>query len=175
MVVYYLYLETSLIRCYSNYYYPSRLVTSAACPGGFACAEKLYLYNFYKIGRELSVPHACAGIKKRVFLPDPSNICGGVIPGSGRKTCFAYQIKITRRNKLGYVSRRAYSSVTLYNNFTKITVKVLNKLLANQQVSITQSELEQLIKIPKVKFDLPLNDQTYPSFVGLVGRPKTRG
>jgi hypothetical protein len=48
-------------------------------------------------------------------------------------------------------------------------------LLANQQVSITQSELEQLIKIPKVKFDLPLNDQTYPSFVGLVGRPKTRG
>ena len=47
--------------------------------------------------------------------------------------------------------------------------------MANQQVSITQSELKQLIKIPKVKFDLPLNDQTYPSFVGLVGRPKTRG
>jgi hypothetical protein len=85
------------------------------------------------------------------------------------------QIKITHRNKLGYVSRRAYSSVTLYNNFTEISVKVLNKLLANQQVSITQSELEQLIKIPKVKFYLPLNDQTYPSFVGLVGKPKTRG
>jgi hypothetical protein len=48
-------------------------------------------------------------------------------------------------------------------------------LLANQQVSITQPELEQLIKIPGVKFDLPLNDQTYPSFEGLVGKPKTRG
>jgi hypothetical protein len=124
-------------------------------------------------------------------------MCRGVIPGVGKENVlreplrarfitqateprsrFAHetrQIKITRRNKLGYVSRRAYSSVTLYNNFTEITVKVLNKLLANQQVSITQSELEQLIKIPKVKFDLPLNDQTYPSFVGLVGRPKTRG
>jgi len=108
--------------------------------------EKLYLYNFYKIGR-------------------------GYVPRVEKDS----QIKIIRRNKLGYVSRRAYSSVTLYNNFTEITVKVLNKLLANQQVSITQSELKQLIKIPKVKFDLPLNDQTYPSFVGLVGRPKTRG
>ena len=85
------------------------------------------------------------------------------------------QIKITSRSTLGYVSRQAYSSVTLYNNFTEITVEVLNKLLANQQVSITQSELEQLIKIPGVKFDLPLNDQTYPSFEGLVGKPKTRG
>jgi hypothetical protein len=84
-------------------------------------------------------------------------------------------IKITSRSILGYVSRRAYSSVTLYNNFTEITVEVLNKLLANQQVSITQPELEQLIKIPGVKFDLPLNDQTYPSFEGLVGKPKTRG
>lgn len=89
MVVYYLYLETSLIRCYSNYYYHSRLVRY----------EKS-------------------------------------------------QIKIISRSKLGYVSRRAYSSVTLYNNFTEITVEVLNKLLANQQVSITQPELEQLIKIP---------------------------
>ena len=120
-------------------------------------------------------------MKKRVFQPH-----------KGRKTCFARQIKITSRSILGYVSRRAYSSVTLYNNFTEITVEVLNKLLANQQVSITQPELEQLIKIPGVKFDLPLNDQTYPSssapfhfesmsrfelesFEGLVGKPKTRG
>lgn len=79
--------------------------------------------------------------------------------------------KNNSRGKLGYVSRRAYSSVTLYNNFTEITTEVLNKLLENQGVSITQSEFELLIKIPGVKFDLPLNYQTYPSFVGLVGKP----
>src|ERR1700760_3597895 len=105
---------------------------------------------------------------RRVFLSDPYPLCrGGYTRGRQGKSAsralrarfitqateprsrFAHetrQIKITRRNKLGYVSRRAYSSVTLYNNFTEITVKVLNKLLANQQVSITQSELEQLIK-----------------------------
>jgi len=48
-------------------------------------------------------------------------------------------------------------------------------MLLNQGVSITYSEVEKLKNIPGVKFDLPINDQTYPSFVGLVGRPHTRG
>lgn len=46
--------------------------------------------------------------------------------------------------------------------------------MANQNVSITATELEKIKNIPGVRFDLPLNDQTYPSFEGLVGKPKAR-
>lgn len=47
--------------------------------------------------------------------------------------------------------------------------------MQNQKVSITKTELEKLKKIPGVKFDLPLNDQTIPSFQALVGKPHARG
>lgn len=47
-------------------------------------------------------------------------------------------------------------------------------MLISQGVSITQEELDQLKAIPGVKFDLPFNDQTYPTFANLVGTPKTR-
>lgn len=43
--------------------------------------------------------------------------------------------------------------------------------MANQKVSITETELERLKKLPGVKYDLPLNDQTLPSFESLVGKP----
>ena len=63
----------------------------------------------------------------------------------------------------------------LYYNYEDITVEVLNKVVSNQKVLITESELERLKKIPGVKFDLPLNDETYPSFETLVGKPNARG
>ena len=47
--------------------------------------------------------------------------------------------------------------------------------MQNQKVSITKPELERFKKIPGVKFDLPLNDETYPSFETLVGKPNARG
>lgn len=72
-------------------------------------------------------------------------------------------------------SFRYYSNIKFYDDYSNITSETLNKLLVNQQVSITQVEQDKLKNIPGVKFDLPFNDQTYPSFVGLVGRPKTRG
>lgn len=67
---------------------------------------------------------------------------------------------------------RAYSNLTLYDNYAGITpsVKYLIK-----QVSITQVELERLKKIPGIKYYLPLDDQSYSSNENLVGRPKTRG
>jgi len=52
---------------------------------------------------------------------------------------------------------------------------VINGLLLNQQVSITQEDLDKILKIPGVKFDLPLTDQTFPAYFGLVGKPKARG
>lgn len=76
------------------------------------------------------------------------------------------------------LSRRYYSlssSKIYFNNYDDITSEVLNNLLKNQQVSITEEELARLKTISGVRFDLPLNDQTYPSFVGLVGKPNTRG
>ena len=62
----------------------------------------------------------------------------------------------------------------LYDNYQDITSEIINNLLVNQDVSITEEELEKLKAIPGVKFDLPLSDETYRAFIGLVGRPKTR-
>lgn len=76
------------------------------------------------------------------------------------------------------LSRRYYSSSfshICFDNYDDITSEVLNNLLRNQQVSITEEELARLRAISGVRFDLPLNDQTYPSYVGLVGKPNTRG
>lgn len=70
---------------------------------------------------------------------------------------------------------RAYSNLTLYDNYAGITSEVLNNLLIKQQVSITQVELERLKKIRGIKYSLPLDDQNYSSFINLVGTPKTRG
>lgn len=66
------------------------------------------------------------------------------------------------------------TSITVYDDFNKITSEVINKLLMSQKVSITQSELDKLKTIPGVKFDLPFNDETYSIFVSLVGTPRTR-
>ena len=72
---------------------------------------------------------------------------------------------------------RSYSSYLrhpLFDNYEDITSEEINKLLANQQVSITPGELNKLKSIPGVKFDLPLNDETLPGFIGLIGRSNSR-
>lgn len=79
------------------------------------------------------------------------------------------------RNKSSKV--RFYSTTpnkTVYKDFKVITVDVLNNLLKNQKVYITEAELARLKNTPSVIFNLPLNDQTYPSFEGLIGKPNTR-
>lgn len=50
----------------------------------------------------------------------------------------------------------------------------MNKVLANQGVSITQKELNSLLNIKGVTFDLPFDSQTFPALFGLVGKPKSR-
>lgn len=62
------------------------------------------------------------------------------------------------------------SSYNLYGSYKDITKEVINNILANQGVSITQEELDKLKSIPGVKFDLPLNDDTTRAFISLVGR-----
>lgn len=60
------------------------------------------------------------------------------------------------------------------NNHNRITSEVINKVLSNQGVSITQKELNVLLTIKGVTFDLPFNSQTLPALFGLVGKPKSR-
>lgn len=60
------------------------------------------------------------------------------------------------------------------NNHNRITSEVINKVLANQGVSITQKELNVLLNIKGVTFDLPFDSQTLPALFGLVGKPKSR-
>jgi len=67
-------------------------------------------------------------------------------------------------------SGRFYSG----NNHSDITSEVINKVLANQGVSITQKKLNILLNIKGVTFDLPFDSQTFPALFGLVGKPKSR-
>lgn len=53
------------------------------------------------------------------------------------------------------------------------TSEVINNLLLNQNVSISQEELDRLKGLPGVEFNLPLNDQIYRSLVSLVWRPNS--
>lgn len=64
---------------------------------------------------------------------------------------------------------------TTFKEFKDITLDVINKLLKNQNVSLTEAELNKLKAIPGVRFNLPLNDQTISAFEGLIGKPNTRG
>lgn len=73
---------------------------------------------------------------------------------------------------------RCFSSVTVYNDFKEINQEIINKVLMNQEISTVrrtkQKELDELKKIPGVKFDLPFNEETYSLLAKLVGKPKTR-
>lgn len=59
-------------------------------------------------------------------------------------------------------------------NGNPITSQVMNSVLLNQKVSITQQELDELLSLPKVNFDLPLSDNTYPALLGLIGKPGSK-
>jgi len=51
---------------------------------------------------------------------------------------------------------------------------VLNKILANQQVSISQEDLDKLKDIPGVKFDFPIDNKTSFEFVNLVVKQRSQ-
>jgi hypothetical protein len=60
------------------------------------------------------------------------------------------------------------------NSNNPTTSDIINNLLLNQQVSITQKELDDLLKIPSVKFKLPISNDVFPAYSGLVAKPQTR-
>jgi len=67
-----------------------------------------------------------------------------------------------------------YSPFQLFDSYEKITSEVINKILVNKQVFITQEVLNKLKGIPGVKFDLPLNNETIGAFIALVGRQRSQ-
>ena len=55
------------------------------------------------------------------------------------------------------------------------TSQVINSVLQNQKISITQEELNKLLSLPIVTFDLPLNDHSKISFDKLIKQQSKRG
>lgn len=55
-----------------------------------------------------------------------------------------------------------------------INSEIINSVLLNQKVTISQKELDELLNLPSVKFDLPITDETYPSLLALIGKPQSR-
>jgi len=72
------------------------------------------------------------------------------------------------------VINKCYGRFYSGNNHSHITSEVINKVLANQGVSITQKKLNILLNIKGVTFDLPFDSQTFPALFGLVGKPISR-
>ncbi len=60
------------------------------------------------------------------------------------------------------------------NSGNPTTSKVINSILLNQIVSISQQQLDEVLKLPSVKFELPITHMTYPSLLGLIGKPQSR-
>lgn len=92
--------------------------------------------------------------------------------------------RLPRNKKIPFSFRSPSSKVRFYStkpnkttfkNSKDITADVINKLLKNQGVCITEAELARIKSIPGVRFNLPLNDQTTHVFEALVGKPNTRG
>ena len=71
-----------------------------------------------------------------------------------------------------------YRPTNLVNKHIKkgnpTTSEIINNVLLNQKVSISQEELNKLLNLPKVKFDLPITKETYSAFLALVGKPQSR-
>lgn len=70
--------------------------------------------------------------------------------------------------------RPNYLALEHINSGNPTTSETINSVLLNQKVSITEKELETLLALPTVKFDLPITDQTNPALLGLIGKPGSK-
>lgn len=91
---------------------------------------------------------------------------------SNRLYRFKSNLTIPKINKIEY--RPNSLALEHINSCNPTTSEVINSMLLNQKVSISQKELDALLSLPSVNFDLPITDQTYPSLLGLIGKPGSR-
>jgi hypothetical protein len=52
--------------------------------------------------------------------------------------------------------------------------EVINSVLLNQKVAISQKELDDLLSLPNVKFELPFTDETHSSYLALLRKPHSK-
>ena len=109
-----------------------------------------------------------------IFNNNATNYCSNTLLGRKLASCKSHLPLLS----LMHNNRRFYSSSSefqLFDDYKDITSETINKLLINQQVSISLEEFSKIKYLPVVKFDLPISDQIYSSFAALVGRPNSRG
>ena len=85
---------------------------------------------------------------------------------------FESNLTTPKREKIEY--RPNSLALEHINSGNLTTSEVINSMLLNQKVSITKKELDVLLSLPSVTFDLPVTDQTYPALLGLIGKPGSR-
>lgn len=85
-----------------------------------------------------------------------------------------FESSLTRSNKEIREYRPNSLAIEHINSGTPTTSEVINSVLLNQKVSITQEELDRLLALPTVNFDLPIADQTFPALLSLIGKPGSR-
>lgn len=61
------------------------------------------------------------------------------------------------------------------NSGNKTTSSVINNILSNQKVTITEEKLEELLSIKGVEFDLPITKDSQAAFTALVGKSAHSG
>lgn len=128
------------------------------------CLRLVYIKLIFNIGR---LRHPQRGVKdntdKGIYLKDID-----ILPRN-QKIPFSFS---AQSSKVRFYSTKP--NKTTFKDSKDITADVLNKLLKNQGVCITEAELTRIKSIPGVRFNLPLNDQTSHVFEALVGKTNTR-
>ena len=109
-----------------------------------------------------------------IFNNNATNYCSNTLLGRKLASCKSHLPLLS----LMHNNRRFYSSSSefqLFDDYKDITSETINKLLINQQVSISLEEFSKIKYLPVVWFDLPISDQIYSSFAALVGRSNSKG
>lgn len=102
------------------------------------------------------------GVKPLNFVRYKSNSATSL---SKSKTC--RPISLTPKQICNPISNET-------KNSEAIKSEVINSVLLNQKVAISQKELDQLLSLPGVKFDLPITSETEASLLALIRKPHSK-
>jgi hypothetical protein len=102
-------------------------------------------------------------------------LCGGFVKASKG----SFSLLIIRNTQTRHIhNSKIYRPFSLVQEHIAkgkpINSVIINSVLLNQKVAIFQKELDELLNLPSVKFDLPITDETYPSILALIGKPQSR-
>lgn len=110
------------------------------------------------------------GLAQQYEIRSRGLVIAGFLRGAPLHLALSLPVSICCRQRFYGTS----SPIQLFDSYRFITSEIINKILVNQKVFITQEELDKLKSIPGVKFDLPLNNETTRAFIALVGRQRSQ-